>query len=185
MAVVTCLLLSFVGFVGAEDSENPFTPANIKNSELIAKKRKAGLAPETKNDSKFNQDTLLVFAVRNGAVDTVEVVLKAGAAVDRRTPGFSKTALFQAAYGGNVAVARVLSKHGANPNAVDEPGNNALREAIVGKNPAMVAYLLEAGCNPLQTNESKESMINLAEKYGTPEIKRLMKEKKRSPDKVL
>lgn len=178
MVVVAFLLLHAAG-VEPQDSVNPFTPTNIRNAEFIKKSLEAGLSPEAKNDARFNQDTLLVFAVRHGALDTVEILLKAGAKVDRRTPGYSKTALFQAAFGGNVPVARMLVEHDADVNAVDDSGNNALREAILGKRPRMVEYLLKVGCDPGRANKQGETMIDIAEEYGTPEIKRLLKEKRR------
>lgn len=179
MSIVTHLLLSLV--IVAQDSESPFTPANIRDPEFIAKKLAAGLSPNVKNDNRFNQDTLLVFAVRNGARETVELLLKAGVNVNQRTTGFAKTPLFQAAFGGDLEVARILVNHKADVNAVDDDGNNALREAILAKKPRMVEYLLEAGCDPSRRNKSRQTMVDLAEQYGTPEIKQMLRAKKPKP----
>ena len=181
MFVLATLLLLQAVVAEPQDTESPFTRANIKNADFIKKKLDAGLSPEAKNDTRFNQDTLLIFAVRHDAPDTVEVVLKAGAKVDRRTTGFSKTALFQAAYMGHIDVARKLVEFKTDVNATDDDGNNALREAILAKRPKMIEYLLEVDCDPSQANKQGQTMIDLAEKHGTAEIKRLLKEKKREP----
>jgi ankyrin repeat protein len=59
-------------------------------------------------------------------------------------------------------------------NATDENGNTALREANGVKSAKMVELLLKNGANPLLKNKRGETMLDLAKKYGTPEIVELM-----------
>ena len=99
------------------------------------------------------------------------MLLAADANVDARSSGLDKTPLFQAAFENRIEIAQLLLDHGADVNAVDALGRNALREAILAKHTEMVELLLQAGCNPRQKDTDGNTMADIAEKYGTAEVK--------------
>jgi ankyrin repeat protein len=67
----------------------------------------------------------------------------------------------------------MLIEHGADVNAVDMFGQNALREAIGAGNPEMTRFLLQVGCKPDHVNKDGKSMRDLANEFGTTEIKEI------------
>lgn len=161
--------------------EDPiFTAAKIADAEYVRMRLQEGLDPDSQNRTFSNLDRLLTFAVRHGAIDSVRVILKAGAKVDIRSHGTKKTSLFQAAFDGRTEIAKILLDQGADVNALDNSGNNCLREAIAAGNAAMVQLLLDAGCHADQKNEDGTTMRAMAEEYGTPRIKRMFEMKARS-----
>ena len=159
----------------ASTGKDPFVPEAIINAALIEELLNQGLSVDTRNTNRFNKDTLLYFAVRNGAKETVKLLLERGATVDAKSSTLGKTALFQAAFDGRVDLAEILVGKGGNVNALDMFSNNALREAILGKRTKTVSFLLEKGANPNQRNTDGETMADIARKSGTPEIKALFK----------
>jgi len=68
----------------------------------------------------------------------------------------------------------LLLKQGADVNAIDDAGNNALREAILTDRVETVRILLEAGCNPDQRNKDGTTMRELAVDVGYPKIKEML-----------
>jgi len=115
-----------------------FSPEKIRDAAYVRHRIDQGLNLNTKNYTFTNQDYLLTFAVRHGAEETVQLLLSVGADVHIRSSGFNKTPLFFAAHYNELKIAEILIEHRADVNAVDELGNNALREAILGKNLEMV-----------------------------------------------
>src|SRR5690349_20522942 len=101
-------------------SDEIFSFVKIRSLNHVRGRLDNGLDPNLKNNDQFNRDTLLWYAVRNGAPETVNLLLMRGAKVDARDDSFDKTALFQAAFQGNVEIARILIKHGADVNALDD-----------------------------------------------------------------
>ena len=99
--VLTLGLCLFVMFYRT----SPFSPEVIADTDKLVSLLKAGLDPEIQNDSQRNEDTLLWYAVRHRAPQSVRAILDAGAHVDRLSSGFKKTALFLAAYFGDIATA--------------------------------------------------------------------------------
>ena len=71
----------------------------------------AGAIPFVRND---NGGTPLGWAVHL-APDVTQVLLKAGVQIDQSTDSDGRTALWQAACGGNVGVVKLLLNAGANP----------------------------------------------------------------------
>ena len=117
------------------------------------------------------KDTLLMRAVRRRADDSVKLLLERGAKVDERTMTLQKTALFWAAFEGTEASAKLLLEKGADPNALDLLGNNALREAAAARRAGMVRLLLQHGTKLDQVNKDGESMKDIALKYGGPKVR--------------
>lgn len=156
-----------------QPAHDVFSVEVIRQPAQVKARLDAGLDPNTRNNTRHNQDHLLCYAVRFGTPETVKLLLARGAEIDAKSPHFGKTALFQAAYDGRVDMAEVLVAAKADVNALDAYGNNPLREAIVGKKPSMVKFLIEHGANPQQRNTDKQTMAELAAKFGTAPIKAL------------
>lgn len=157
--------------------EEVFDPFKINNVEFVKGYLDKGLDPNVRSNHPNNQDWLITYAVRRHALKTVELLLDRGAKVDARSVALDKTPLFQAAFQGDVAIATLLVKRGADVNAQDRYGENALREAIAGGRESMVEFLLEAGAKPDHRNKKGVSMRELAEQHGTPAIKASFKKR--------
>ena len=161
IAAIAGLILS-----GCGEKKNPFSEDGIKNRRTMERLLNAGLDPNTYNQTTFNQDSLLYFAVRCRSADVVRLLLSHGANVDQPSKAFHKTPLFQAAYQGDTEIVGILVKAGCNVNHLDSSGNNALREAILGKHSDVVGLLVEAGADPMLKNKDGETMIDIAGKHG-------------------
>ena len=146
---------------------------SIDDSAKIKKLLDAGLSANLEGGTAPKL-FLLQSATEMHRVDTVKVLLDHGADPDKKTWGTEKTCLFLAAYGDNLKIAQALIDAKADPNATDMFGNNALREAIVTKRVKMIELLLRNGADPQLRNKEGDTMLDLAKKYGTPEIVSLM-----------
>ena len=136
-------------------------------SKLVTPVKRGGLG-FARPDREGNQPrdrmgnlTPLFFAVRQGALDVVQLLVASGAnvqdtAVDGSTP------LIVATQNGQTEIARFLLDHGANPNLANEKGWTPLYLAITGRDPLTTAVppppkdgaldlikaLLDRGANP-------------------------------------
>ena len=90
--------------------------------------------------------TALLFAARNGDVETARALLAAGADVDD-TAAAGTSALVVAAHSGHGALAAFLLDQGADPNAA-EAGYTALHAAVLRGEQALVGALLARGADP-------------------------------------
>ena len=90
--------------------------------------------------------TPLLFAVQQGSLETVKLLIAAGADVNDADPE-GASALVVAAYSGHGAVSAFLLERGADPNAV-AAGYTALHVAILRGNVDLVKRLLARGANP-------------------------------------
>lgn len=142
----------------------------IRDSELIRRALADGLDPNLQATSRHNRDHLLTFAARHGAHETMTLLIDAGADVNARSRFLKKTPIFQAAYEGDVQAVRLLIDAGADVHALDDSGNNALREAISG-GPAVIRMLLDAGADPKQRNAAGNTMADLIMEHGSEEAK--------------
>lgn len=157
-----------------------FTRQKITDAEYVDKRLSAGLDPASQNDTLTNQDSLIHFAVRHNALDTVRVLLRHGTDVDTKSPGLAKTPLFFAAFNGNVEMIKLLVDRGADANAVDDLENNALREAIAGGHASAVEALLDAKADADHKNADGVTMRELAQKHGSDAIRALFERQVRS-----
>jgi len=90
--------------------------------------------------------TPLLFAARNGDVESARLLLKAGAdANDAQPDGLS--ALVLAAHSGHGPLAALLLEHGADANALAS-GYTALHAAVLRSDVALVKALLARGADP-------------------------------------
>ena len=151
------------------DDSPIFSRAAILSASYVERRLDSGLDPNIRS-SDDAEDALLTYAVRNNAIDTVDLLLRRGADPEIRSTTIDKTPLFQAAFDGHFVIAWLLIDAGANANATDRLGHNALREAIVGKRKHLVRLLLKSGSDPTQVNDEGKSMADIAREFGTPEI---------------
>jgi ankyrin repeat protein len=89
--------------------------------------------------------TPLLFAVQQGVLESVEILVAAGAKVNEVAPE-GTTALVVAAHSGHGAVARMLLAQGADPNAADA-GYTALHAAILRGDGELVKALAAHGAD--------------------------------------
>jgi ankyrin repeat protein len=90
--------------------------------------------------------TPLLFGARSGDVESVRLLLAAGADVNESLPN-GMSALVLAAHSGNGAAASLMLDRGADPNAA-EIGYTALHAAILRSDLNLVKDLLMRGANP-------------------------------------
>ena len=90
--------------------------------------------------------TALLFAARQGGVDSARLLLAAGANVNATAPD-GRSALLVAAHSGHRALVELLLAEGANPNA-SAAGYTALHAAVLQGDRGMVEALLAAGARP-------------------------------------
>ena len=120
-----------------------------KVRELLAQ----GIPVDLRDDWNMPWDqTALMYAARNGHLEVVRILLKAGANVaakdkNARESDGENQPLHHAAAGGNVAVIEELIAAGADPNALNSFGNTPLNRAIEGNNLDAARLLLQRGAN--------------------------------------
>src|SRR5262249_44763421 len=90
--------------------------------------------------------TPLLFAARNGDVESAQLLLAAGASPNEAAPD-GTSALVLAAHSGQPAVALTLLDHGADINDAGS-GYTALHAAVLRGNRELVVALLRKGANP-------------------------------------
>ena len=90
--------------------------------------------------------TALLFAARQGAVDSVRLLLAAGASVNDTAPD-GRSALLVAAHSGHRTLVEFLLAEGGNPNA-SAAGYTALHAAVLQDDLDMLSGLLAAGARP-------------------------------------
>ena len=90
--------------------------------------------------------TALLFAARQGTVDSARLLLASGANVNDTGPD-GRSALLVAAHSGHRALVEVLLAEGANPNA-SAAGYTALHAAVLQDDRGMLDALLAAGARP-------------------------------------
>lgn len=139
------------------------------NFEIVKVLLDAGADPNIADDTNY---TPLMNAVSGEHEDIVKILLKFHADPNVQSgenpedddwePG--RTALMDAAFNGNVAIARELLKGGANPNLLNSKGRTALHSAVISANADMVALLLKSGADPnvFGTDDEKMSALDLA-----------------------
>lgn len=139
------------------------------NFEIVKVLLDAGADPNIADDTNY---TPLMNAVSGDHEDIVKILLKFNADPNVQSgenpedddwePG--RTALMDAAFSGNVAIARELLKGGATPNLLNSKGRTALHSAVISGNADMVALLLKSGADPnvFGSDDEKMSALDLA-----------------------
>jgi len=126
------------------------------------------LTPTAVKSAEADGMTALHWAVRGDDLDTVQLLIKAGANVSAANR-YGITPLSLAATNGNPAMTRALLKAGANPNAPGPDGETVLMTAARAGNADVVNALIERGVN-LNATETWQGQTALmwaaAENHG-------------------
>ena len=141
--------------------------------------------------------TPLLFAARNGDVETAKVLVDAGAHVNATAPS-GRSALVTAAHSGHGALGVYLLEEGADPN-VSDAGYTALHGAVLRSQVDLVKALLKHGADPNAILEQgtpgrrfsadyslRHQFLGvnafwLAAKYGELEILRILADSRGNP----
>ena len=148
---------------------------DLRNADKLNSKKISQMLDDGMSPNEFiGHKPLLNVAAGGGSAETVALLLKHGADVKNRSRGLGKTALFEAAYLGNLDVATLLLDAGADPNAEDDTGEISLREAALGKHLEMVRLLISRGADPKARNKKGEIVAEVVGKQTTTEILELL-----------
>jgi ankyrin repeat protein len=164
--------------VDAPDAAKPADPAQKAEAERklaaereAAKKTLQAFPPDEdlkRGNKQWGGLTPLIFATRDGNIETVRALLDAGANVDQQSE-FGWTALLVATHNRFYQIGKLLLEHKADPNLANEGGWNPLYIATDNRNieggdyptrkPDMdhleyIKLLLGAGANPNQRMKS-------------------------------
>jgi len=107
--------------------------------------------------------TALLFAARQGDIDSVRLLLDAGAPLEAQVAD-GYTPLLMALHSGHTELSRYLLDRGANPNA-SELGYSALHIAVLRGNLEMVNMLLDAGADINSTITRPAPMERFTDKW--------------------
>lgn len=148
--------------------------ANIKNIEHVILQDRRFLHVR----SDVNEDTPLIFAIRNRRNDVAGLILGLGGVDINDENALGETALFVAAATGQVNIARFLLTAGAETELDDEDGLTPLHAAINGGHAVVVALLLEHGANRKAKTAAGLTPRKIAAARRDTNILELLKNKK-------
>jgi len=120
-------------------------------------------SPALLREPIFDNEPLLLTAVKYRNVASVEALLLCGAKVNATPPGSRLTALHRAAALGAREVGVTLLSHGADVNARDDVGMTPPHDAAIYGHPDMVEFLLQHGANPNVKNQEGRTPLALAQ----------------------
>lgn len=125
-----------------------------------------------------NAQGIARFAAFGHCAECLRIALEAGAPADH-TDKPARTALQDAAAFGSIEMVRVLVEKGAAVSKADPRGYTALMRAALSYEPGageVIAYLLEKGADPKPKNETGDTALSLALRFGeTPAVALLRK----------
>jgi hypothetical protein len=156
----------------------PFSEESLGNciqerkSQAVSSFLAAGFSPNTRN--KFGVP-LLNLAARAGDRDIVELLLKAGASVNRQAEDRSTTALIDSTAGKHWDIMELLLEAGADVNLKSKDGQSALIIAVGLNDEISVELLLKAGANPDDPDSLGASARKYALLFNNPLITALFK----------
>ncbi len=136
------------------------------NKQEIERLLCQGLSSDATEDPRGK--TPLIQAAMNGHSECVEVLLKAGADVNRPF-GCGWTALLEASKKGCIGCVDLLLKSGARVNQADELGSTALIEAARKGSTECVDLLLKSGANVNWSDQQGSNALIQASKGGHKE----------------
>lgn len=121
-------------------------------------------------------DGPLHYAAMFGTVDAVKSLVEHGARVDARGSYGRTPLMYAAADAKSVEMVDFLLKSGADVNAVNEGGDNALFDAVTRDNPsvAVAARLIDAGLDLEYEHKSYKTILCWAANCGRKEIVELL-----------
>jgi ankyrin repeat protein len=152
--------------VGLGGSFPLYSATRIENVAIIKRLIKHGA--EIDRTTPIGWSSLKCAALQ-GSLGIVKILLEAGADPNTQSSEFSeenewepgRTALMDAAFNGNVPIARELLKHGADVDILNSEGRTALHSAVVSANLDMVSLLLQSGADPDIFGNDNERMSAL------------------------
>ncbi len=146
-------LWPLVGLLASAGSLGALVSLNAAGTTLIDAVKvgnraavRALITPAAVKSAEADGMTALHWAVRGDDLDTVQLLIKAGANVSAANR-YGITPLSLAATNGNPSVTRALLKAGANPNAAGPDGETILMTAARAGNADVVNALLDRGVN--------------------------------------
>ncbi|HET6252393.1 MAG TPA: ankyrin repeat domain-containing protein [Tepidisphaeraceae bacterium] len=142
------------------------------NAAIVKALLDHGASPNA-GGSNYRNSPLAV-AVLHGDLHSVQLLLKAGADLNRKDAEGS-TAIFAAAATNRVEVARALIDAGADVHATDLNGDTPLHLAAAGDNAQIAAVLLEHGADA-NGAPAHPSPIQAAAAHGSANVARLLLE---------
>ena len=152
----------------AQGPETPLAQAAVRND--VAALRQL-LADGHNADERDDSWTALIWASRSGSIDAINLLLDAGADVNRPGPtgdNWDATPLQHAILERQRAVVRLLLDRGADPNRGAGPGSVApLFLAAGDTDPAILTLLLAHGADPTVEDENGATPLSRAVSAGT------------------
>ena len=112
-------------------------------------------------------------AIRRGDIDTVRLLIDAGADVNATSPGRCDQSLFVALERGNPEIVRILVEAGADVNSVALV-QSTLHIAIDGESPEIVRILVEAGADVNEILRDGDPILYWALDRSVPQVARIL-----------
>jgi len=122
------------------------------------------------NVQNFNAETSLSVAVVEGYYEIVKFLIESGANINLGNCR-SESPLHLAVVLGNLDIACLLVEEGAHVDAEDDCGDTPLHFAVREDRAEMVSFLISVGADPDHTNQDEESPQELAEMFGSSDVK--------------
>ncbi len=121
------------------------------------------------------RETALHYAARNNSLESMRVLIAAGAEVNIRDHQ-GETSLYRAVYNGHQDAVAELIAAGADPDIPDFLGHTPLYCAMSAIKPPLeiVSVLLQAGANPKLSSYGGETPLSLAKKRGSEEAVQML-----------
>lgn len=174
--VVYLFLLIGVSSASAGAFEDFFRAVRTDNARAVNDLLSRGFDPNSHEESG---QSALTLAVREGAKQVVDVLLKSPQLSVDAANQFGETGLMFAALKGDLALVRRLVERGA---AVNRAGWNALHYAASGPEPEVVAWLLAQGAEIEARSPNGTTALMMAARYGSEQSADLLLAKKASTE---
>ena len=139
-----------------------------------AKSFQLNWAPGALVDEEHKLPSPLHAAASLGRAGTVQLLLDAGADIDR-TDNVGNTPLFRAVWRGHIYMVQLLIKRGAQPNIGDTGGYTPLHVAASGhfadqSSIKLIKILIEGGADPDRGDKRGHTPIQEARKYHNRDV---------------
>jgi ankyrin repeat protein len=128
------------------------------------------------NKKDYSGNTPLMWAVRKGHPDIIEILLDRGASLDDREVMLGDTAYMLAAKDSSWGTMEVLATKGADINKSNSDGETPLIWAAKGGNTGTVRELLEDGADLDRTDNKGNTALAAAEEKGHTNVVDLLQE---------